>query len=165
MLFDSPFARRILWGATALLLLLAFIIPRLDFTPALEVAHATSRPDLFDDETIAAEALLRSDELRLLSPQEAQELLPLLKARALTASGPMTPQEIQIALEILDEYQPQIASQPTAASRATLRRHRNSLILDYLPRQDRLAAFKALDEVLQAYIQTFGHDPSEPPEE
>lgn len=160
ILSESKHLSRLMWGVVALLVLAAYIFPRIDTSLQHDSPRADATPDPFAEEVVEIEQLLEAGELESIDASQALPLAPLLKARALTSAGPMTHGEMIFAAQHLMEYQPQIAAQPDRPSRETLRRHRNSLLYEELPRLDPQRGDRALDEVRQAYLEAFGVDPA-----
>lgn len=157
---ESRHLSKFIWGAAVLLLVATVIIPRVDFSLQVDSPRADATPDPFGDDIEELDRLVRTDQLADADPQTAIRLAPMIKARGLTEAGPMTVTDIRWTVEILEDYQPQLAAQPNAAARATLRDHRNQLITDELVRLDAQEAVAVLDAIRQQYIDTFGVDPA-----
>ena len=160
MITESKHFSKIIWGGAIFLLVATLIIPRVDFSLQQDSPRANMTPDPFDDRIVELENRLHDGRLSKADPEISLMYATALKARALTDAGPMTSAEIVWTVEQLDDYQSQIADQPTAASQQALREHRNDLILDELPRLDRQQATDAFDSVRRAYLDAFGVDPA-----
>ena len=161
ILTNSPQFSRLMWGVVILLVVAAFIIPRVDMSIQHDSPRAQAVPDPFDDAVVAIEEELEANRLDTQDRDQAYRLAPLLKSRALTNAGPMTPSEMIWVVEHLQEYRPQIASQPSEAARETLRRHRNDLLFEELPRLDPERGSKALNEIRRAYLEALEIDPAQ----
>ena len=151
---------RIIWGGCAILLFLVFVVPSVDFSRQDDTPRVLGTPDPFADFVIDAEELLHNGRLAELDQDDAYRIAPLLKARALTKAGPIAPHEMEIVVEFIDEYRPQIAGQSGEGSRRALRNHRDELMLKELPRLDPEKAQAAMKEIRLAYDEAFDIDPS-----
>lgn len=160
MLTESKYFSKFIWAGAIFLLVATVIIPRVDFSLQKDSPRADATPDPFGEPINQMERLLRDGRLGDATAEEALRLAPALKARSLTAAGPMASSEIVWTVEKLEEYQPQIRAQPDEASEDALRNHRNELIFDALPRLDRQKGKESLDSVRQAYIDAIGVDPA-----
>lgn len=161
VLAHSPIFARLMWGLAILLVFAAFILPKVDTSLQHESPRAQATPDPFDEEVVALEEAFDAGELADVDPDHALSLATQLKARALTDAGPVTYSEMIWAAEHFDDFQPQIADQPDRASRETLRRHRNALLMETLPRLDEERTDQALNEIRRAYIEAFDVDPAQ----
>ena len=159
-LTESRHFSKIIWGAAVVLLILAVIVPNVDYSLQEDSprADATTRP--FGDSIDAMEAKLNDGRLANADPNAALAMATILKARALTAAGPMAHDEIVWAVDHLDDYQPQIADQQDRARRETVRNHRNRLLFEELPRLSPDEGSEVLNEVRRAYIEAFDVDPA-----
>ncbi len=160
MLTESKHLSKIIWGAAVVLLIATIIVPNVDFSLQVDSPRADATPDPFDERVTELEAKIGDGRFADADADDALRLAAMIKARALTEAGPMTVTEIVWTIETIEEFQPQIAAQPDAASRETLRNHRNDLIADELPRLDRQKALSVLDEKRALYRDTFGVDPA-----
>ena len=160
MLTESKHLSKIIWGGAILLLLATIVVPRVDFSMQVDSPRADATPDPFDEQVERLEERMRSGSLGDADPHLAVRLAPMLKARSLTEAGPMAPTEIIWAVEWIEEYQPQIASQPTVPARETMRNYRNDLLVEELSRLDEDRARAALDEVRKHYRDAFDIDPA-----
>ncbi|TXD35985.1 hypothetical protein FRC98_15045 [Lujinxingia vulgaris] len=138
-----------IWTACALLILLSIVLPQVDMSIQHESPRAEASYDPFDPAIIALESHLEQRQLGDWNPEEARAQLPLLQARALARVGPMTPVEMERVAALLDEYAPQIASQPEGSAQA-LRAHRDHLIAESLPRHNAEAISAALEATRQS---------------
>lgn len=157
---DNKKWSRLIWGAAIFLLAAAFIIPNVDFSLQVDSPRADATPDPFDERVVDFEKRFDRGDVDEVDADEALQYAPYLKARSLTDAGPMTAGQIIRIVDEIEEFQSQIAEQPTAASRAALRSHRNEVILEELPRLDEERAVEALDEVRGRYIEVFEVDPA-----
>lgn len=122
-----------IWTACAILIGLSIVLPRVDMSIQHDSPRAETIFDPFDPAIVTLEEHLAEGHIGNWEPAEALAQLPLLQARALARVGPMTPVEMARVAELLDEYAPQIASQPDGSAQA-LRAHRDHLIAQSLPR-------------------------------
>ena len=149
-----------LWGAAFFLIAAAFIVPNVDFSLQEDSPRADATSDPFRAEVHELEATFQQEGLVDVDPQRAVDHAPLLKARALTRIGSMSAVEVIDVADTIEEYQPQIAAQPDAARRVTMRNHRNDLIFDELHRVDKDDGVRLFDEIRDEFIETLDVDPA-----
>lgn len=145
-----------------MLLLLTFIMPRVEVGRHAESPREIQRPRLFEDEVRQVEVHLQAGTLSEVDQAVALSLAPSLKVRALSRVGSMTPREMEEAVELLEEFQIEIGAQPTRATRETMRHHRNQLLFERFQRVDADQGVVALDAVREAFLETFDVDPAGP---
>lgn len=138
-----------IWTACALLILLSIVLPQVDMSIQHESPRAEANFDPFDPAIIALESHLAQQRVGDWEPDQVRAQLPLLQARALARIGPMTPVEMERVAALIDEYAPQIASQPEGSAEA-LRAHRDHLIAESLPRLNADAIRNALEKTRQS---------------
>jgi len=157
--WKSKHLGKFMWGGFALLMFLTFVMPRVDSDRQLESPREQERPRLFDEATLDVEAHLQEGTLGEADAGLAMRLAPTLKIRQVARRGHMTLEEMEQAVELLEEFQAEIGGQ-SGAARETLRNHRNGLLLEAFPRLDHEATLEVLDEVREAYMEAFQWDPS-----
>ncbi len=160
-LANSRHFPRLIWGFAILLIIAILVIPRIDRSLQEDSPRADATPDPFAEEVVEMEEKLQGGTLSEVDEEEALAAATLLKARSLTEAGPMTPTEIIFAVDHFDDFRPQIAAQPDTPSKETLRRHRNALLFEELPRLDEERGAQALDEIRRAYLEAFEIDPAQ----
>lgn len=147
-LLQSRYLGRIIWAVFGLLLLAALIIPGSSRSGDAPRPGGPPALDAFSSRVIEAELSLKDGQS--LTAEEARELEPYLKVRALTKAGPMTPEEMDDIAGLLRDYQAELEALPDPVSRQTLRNHRNRLLFDAHRRLDKEVGQIALQELREA---------------
>ena len=158
MLTESKYLSRIIWGAGALLVVAAFVVP--GTTESDDDQSVEERPlGAFDLRVHDFEERLHTGDTTDDDWLLAVEAAPYLKARALSEAGSLTEEEVELAARRFVDYQYRIASEEEESSRRRLQNRRNSLILNDIERIDADQARDALEDVRATYDAQFGVDP------
>lgn len=142
-MFKLQKSSKILWLCLGLFLFAAILIPA-SWT-SINLGGAPPL-DAFSTEIAQLDDLL--DNNKSLSPENQQSLearLALVQTRRLLRAGKMSSNETRQATKLLQQWQPQIASQSHEGSRATMRHARNDALATQFPRLDPQAITRELD--------------------
>ncbi len=138
-MFSNRSFSKLLWLGLGLFLFAAIVLPAswTSFGPGI-----TPPVDVFSQQIVQLDNILDNEEtLPAVDEQTLKTHVIYVQTRRLLRAGPMSSEESRLATKILQEWQPQIASQAHEGSRTTMRRARNDALTTQFPRlnPDRLA--------------------------
>ncbi len=157
-MFNNRSFSKLLWLGLGLFLFASVLLPA-SWTSFGE--GVTPPLDVFSTEIVQLDKILDSeDALPSVDEQTLRTRLIFVQTRRLLRTGPMSSEESRLATKILQEWQPQIASQANPGSRNVLRQARNDVLIKEFPRLDARRLAQELDTVDAQFVVSSDKKPA-----